>query len=55
MSAQISLLCGQRIGDTLQKEAQGYVQPEKFTHGSSAQRVAALKKGWEGGAQACLQ
>jgi len=44
-----------KIGDdTLQKRAQGYVQPEKFTHGSSAQRVAALKKGWEGGAQACL-
>jgi hypothetical protein len=44
-----------QIGDdTLQKKAQGYVQPEKFTHGSSAQRVAALKKGWEGGAQACM-
>jgi len=45
-----------QIGDdTLQKRAQGYVQPEKFTHGSSAQRVASLKKGWEGGSAACLQ
>jgi uncharacterized protein len=44
-----------QIGDdTLQKKAQGYVQPEKFTHGTSAQRVASLKKGWEGGWQACL-
>jgi len=44
-----------QIGDdTLQKRAQGTVQPEKFTHGSSAQRVASLKKGWEGGAQACM-
>jgi hypothetical protein len=44
-----------QIGDdTLQKKAQGYVQPEKFTHGSSAQRVAALHKGWDGGAQACM-
>ena len=44
-----------QIGDdTLQKKAQGYVQPEKFTHGSSAQRVASLKKGWDGGAQACM-
>jgi uncharacterized protein len=38
----------------LQKRAQGTVQPEKFTHGTSAQRVASLKKGWEGGAQACM-
>lgn len=45
-----------QIGDdTLQKRAQGYVQPDKFTHGSSAQRVASLKKGWEGGSAACLQ
>jgi predicted metalloprotease len=44
-----------QIGDdTLQKRAQGTVQPEKFTHGTSAQRVASLKKGWEGGAQACM-
>lgn len=44
-----------QIGDdTLQQKAQGYVRPEKFTHGSAAQRVASLKKGWEGGAQACM-
>ncbi|MEO8842527.1 MAG: neutral zinc metallopeptidase [Kofleriaceae bacterium] len=44
-----------QIGDdTLQKRATGTVRPETFTHGSSAQRVASLKKGWEGGAQACM-
>jgi hypothetical protein len=31
--------------DTLQKQAQGYVVPDAFTHGSSAQRVAWFKKG----------
>ena len=31
--------------DTLQREAQGRVMPDKFTHGSSAERVAALRKG----------
>jgi predicted metalloprotease len=35
--------------DRLQKAAQGYVVPEKFTHGSSAQRVASFKKGLESG------
>jgi len=50
-----ALHAASQIGDdTLQKEEQGYVQPEKFTHGSSAQRVAALRKGWDGGAQACM-
>jgi predicted metalloprotease len=50
-----ALHAASQIGDdTLQKQAQGYVQPEKFTHGSSAQRVAALRKGWDGGAQACM-
>jgi hypothetical protein len=28
---------------------QGYVQPESFTHGSSAQRVQWLRKGIETG------
>ncbi|HEY3836058.1 MAG TPA: neutral zinc metallopeptidase, partial [Bryobacteraceae bacterium] len=35
--------------DRLQKAAQGYVSPEKFTHGTSAQRVAAFQKGLESG------
>lgn len=35
--------------DTLQREAQGDVQPETFTHGTSAQRMAWLRKGLESG------
>src|SRR5215207_374329 len=35
--------------DRLQKEAQGYVVPESFTHGSSAQRMYWFKKGFETG------
>lgn len=35
--------------DTLQKQAQGYVVPESFTHGSSAQRVRWFKVGLEHG------
>jgi predicted metalloprotease len=35
--------------DTLQKQAQGRVVPESFTHGTSAQRQAALSKGLETG------
>jgi len=35
--------------DTLQKQMQGRVVPESFTHGSSAQRMAALRKGMESG------
>ncbi len=31
--------------DTLQKQAQGYVVPDAFTHGTSAQRVEWFKKG----------
>ncbi|MCA1653154.1 MAG: neutral zinc metallopeptidase [Sphingomicrobium sp.] len=31
--------------DTLQRESQGRVMPDKFTHGASAQRIAALRKG----------
>jgi len=43
-----------QIGDdTLQKREQGYVQPETWTHGSSAQRRASFKKGFDGGPQAC--
>ena len=35
--------------DRLQKEARGYVVPESFTHGTSAQRVYWFKKGFETG------
>lgn len=35
--------------DTLQKQAQGYVRPDAFTHGSSAQRVAWFKRGFQSG------
>jgi len=31
--------------DTLQKEQQGYVVPDSFTHGTSAQRVRWFKRG----------
>jgi predicted metalloprotease len=35
--------------DTIQRRSQGRVVPESFTHGSSAQRVAAFKRGLERG------
>lgn len=35
--------------DTLQKQAQGRVVPDSFTHGTSAQRVNALRTGYQGG------
>ena len=35
--------------DRLQKQAQGYVAPESFTHGSSAQRVQWFRRGLESG------
>jgi predicted metalloprotease len=35
--------------DTLQKETQGYVVPDSFTHGTSAQRMAALRTGYQSG------
>lgn len=39
-----------RIGDdTLQKEATGYTDPERYTHGTSAQRVKWFKKGMQTG------
>jgi predicted metalloprotease len=36
--------------DRLQREAQGYVVPESFTHGTSAQRVRWFRRGFESGA-----
>jgi predicted metalloprotease len=35
--------------DRLQKQAQGYVVPDSFTHGTSAQRMKWFKKGFETG------
>lgn len=35
--------------DRLQKQSQGYVAPESFTHGSSAQRVQWFRRGLESG------
>lgn len=35
--------------DRLQEEAQGYVVPESFTHGTSSQRMYWFKKGFETG------
>lgn len=49
-----ALNAAKQIGDdTLQKREQGYVQPETWTHGSSAQRSGSFKKGYDGGAAAC--
>jgi uncharacterized protein len=40
--------------DTLQRQTQGRVVPESFTHGTSAQRVRWFRKGFETGqTQAC--
>jgi len=35
--------------DTLQRRSRGYVVPDSFTHGSSAQRVRWFRKGYETG------
>jgi uncharacterized protein len=35
--------------DTLQKQAQGYIVPETFTHGTSAQRVRWFRTGYDHG------
>ena len=35
--------------DRLQKQAQGYVVPDAFTHGTSAQRVRWFKRGLRAG------
>lgn len=47
---QSALNAASAIGDDrLQKEAQGYVVPDAFTHGTSAQRVRWFKRGYETG------
>lgn len=35
--------------DTMQRQSQGYVVPDSFTHGTSAQRMAALRTGFQSG------
>ena len=45
-----ALNAASRIGDdTLQKQGQGYVVPDSFTHGTSAQRVKWFTKGYKTG------
>jgi predicted metalloprotease len=45
-----ALTAANAIGDDrLQKESQGYVVPESFTHGTSQQRMYWFKKGFETG------
>jgi hypothetical protein len=45
-----ALQAANAIGDDrLQREAQGVVVPESFTHGTSAQRMHWFKKGYETG------
>jgi predicted metalloprotease len=45
-----ALNAASKIGDdTLQRESQGRVVPESFTHGSSAQRVRWFKRGFDAG------
>jgi len=48
--AEEGLTAAAAIGDDrLQRESQGRVVPDSFTHGSSADRVAALKRGLQTG------
>ncbi|MFB9948031.1 neutral zinc metallopeptidase [Rhizobium puerariae] len=45
-----ALNAAQQIGDdTLQKRSQGYVVPESFNHGTSAQRMRWFKRGFDTG------
>jgi uncharacterized protein len=47
---EAALRAAAAIGDdNLQREAQGYVAPESFTHGSSAQRMEWFSRGFEAG------
>jgi predicted metalloprotease len=48
--AEEGLTAASSIGDDrLQRESQGRVVPDSFTHGSSADRVAALRRGLQSG------
>ena len=54
--AEEGLNAAAAIGDDrLQRMATGHVQPERFTHGSSAQRVAAFRRGLDSGRPAACQ
>lgn len=45
-----ALNAAHQIGDdTLQKRSQGYVVPDSFTHGTSAQRAKWFRRGFESG------
>ncbi len=45
-----ALTAASAIGDDrLQKQSRGYVVPDSFTHGTSAQRVRWFRKGWDTG------
>ena len=47
---EAALAAASAIGDDrLQRESQGYVVPDSFTHGSSAQRVRWFRVGYESG------
>ena len=47
---EAALNAASAIGDDrIQKQTQGYVVPDSFTHGSSAQRVRWFKRGYETG------
>jgi predicted metalloprotease len=50
-----ALNAASRIGDdTLQKQSRGYVVPDSFTHGTSAERVRWFRNGFSAGnLQAC--
>ena len=51
-----ALNAAQQIGDdTLQKRTQGYVVPESFNHGTSAQRQTWFKRGFKSGKPAGLR
>jgi uncharacterized protein len=45
-----ALNAASQIGDDrIQKRSQGYIVPDAFTHGTSAQRLRWFKKGYESG------
>jgi predicted metalloprotease len=54
--ADEALRAASMIGDDrLQMEAQGYVVPESFTHGSAEQRVFWFRKGLETGSPSACE